>query len=422
MNFTKKSNSEKIIFLIDFDAFFASCHIIENPSYKNKPLAVAYSEKYSIITAASYSARKFGVKAGLSAFKAIEICPELLLVKPNYSLYSKASKAVFKFFYENYSKRIELASIDECYMDVTNEYKKYGSVSKMAQHILNSVQENFNITCSIGISTNKILAKVACDRNKPNGYFRILPFEIENKLWPLHVGKMFGVGTKTALLLEKNNINTIGDLAKVDKNFLIDILNKPGLILWNRANGMDTDVLDINFSGLKSLGSEVTFNQPTQNLGEIEQFIYDMSFAVRERLLQRNLGAKTITVVLRYQEAKLTKKRVSMQQTLDKPIHTLEDIFAVSKNNFYKLWDGSLVRLVGVRASNTAKEYNVKHQLDLNKLDLKFSSVEKIVDGINEKLHQDKLLTGANLKIKLEEEEKVSKFQKGEFNDNKRRS
>lgn len=422
LNFTKKTNTERVIFLIDFDAFFASCHIIENPSYKDKRLAVAYSEKYSVITAASYPARAFGVKAGMTAFNALKVCPDLLLVKPNYTLYSKMSKTVFEFFYNNYSKAIELASIDECYMDVTNIYKKYGSVTKLAQNILDNVKKEFNITCSIGISTNKILAKVSCDRNKPNGYYKILPSEIEEKLWPLPVGKMFGVGNKTGLLLQKHNINTIGELAKTDKSLLIEILNKPGVILWNRANGIDTDVLDTNFSSMKTMGSEVTFNHPTQNLGEIEQFIYDMSFSVKERLLKSNLGAKTITVVIRYQDEKLTKKTTSMQQTLDKPIRTLEEIFAVAKNNFYSLWDGSLIRLVGVRASKTSKEYNIKDQLSLNNIDIKNSIIESIVDEVNDKLHKDKLLTGSNLKIKLEEEKKVSKFQKGEFNDNKRRS
>lgn len=422
LNFTKKTNSSRVIFLIDFDAFFASCHIIENPFYKNKRIAVAYSEKFSVITAASYPAREFGVKAGMTAFKALKACPDLILVKPNFSLYSKVSKMVFEFFYSNYSQIMELASIDECYLDVTDEYKKYGSVEKMAQHILKSVQDNFNITCSIGISTNKILAKIACDRNKPNGFYRILPNEIEEKLWPLDVSKMFGVGNKTNDVLQNNNIKTIGDLAHMDKNILINLFNKSGLILWNRANGIDSDELATEFSDLKSLGSEVTFYTPTQNIGELEQYIYDMSFAVRERLLKRNLGAKTITVVLKYQDEKLSKKRNSMQQTIEFPVHTLEQIFSIAKNNFYSLWDGSLVRLVGVRASNTTKDYNVKEQQTFWKENESNSNVETIVDIVNNSLNADKLLTGTNLQIKIEEEKKVSKFQKGEFNDNKRRS
>ncbi|WP_338982856.1 DNA polymerase IV [Spiroplasma endosymbiont of Othius punctulatus] len=422
MNFTKATNSDRVIFLIDFDAFFASCHIIENPSYKNQKIAVAYSEKFSIITAASYAAREFGVKAGMTAFNALKSCPDLVLVKPNFSLYSKVSKMVFEFFHDTYSKKIELASIDECYLDVTTEYKKYGSVEKMAQHILDSVSEKFNITCSIGISTNKFLAKVSSERNKPNGFYRILPSEIKKKLWPLDVLKMFGVGQKTKIILDKLGIKTIGDLANSNKNTVIEALNKSGLILWNRSNGIDPSELNADFADLKSFGAEVTFYTPTQNIGELEQYLYDMAFTVKNKLESRNLSCKTIAVLIKYQDEKLSKKKTSMQQTVEMPISTLEQIFAIAKNNFYSLWNGAEIRLVGVRATNTSKEYNVKEQQTFLQPKKNNSNIETIVDNINNQINIEKLLTGTNLQIKIDEEKRTSKFQKGEFDSDKRRS
>ncbi|WP_339020195.1 hypothetical protein [Spiroplasma endosymbiont of Atherix ibis] len=161
--------NKKVISLLDMDAFFAGCHIAEDSTLINENLVVASPNRRAIVTTASYNARKFGIRAGTSVFKAKELCPNLYIANSDFSLYIKYSEKVFDIIYNNFTKEFEVASIDECYIDMTKVWKKYGSVKKTAKALIDMIYNETGLWASIGISTNKFLAKTCVDFNKPKG-------------------------------------------------------------------------------------------------------------------------------------------------------------------------------------------------------------------------------------------------------------
>jgi DNA polymerase-4 len=188
-------NSEaKAILLIDMDSFFASCHAATDESLKKVPAIVASPNMRGIASTANYPAREFGIKSGMPIFKIKELCPNIKIIPPDFKLYVETSDAILKYVYDNFSKKIESVSIDEFYVDVTNVWKKYGSVKKIADTIREGVYKKFNLTCSIGVSTNRFLAKMGSEINKPNGTCVLLTEHVEEKIWNFPVSKMFGIG------------------------------------------------------------------------------------------------------------------------------------------------------------------------------------------------------------------------------------
>lgn len=188
----------KTIFHIDFDAFFASVEENFNPEYNNKPLVVGSKSNGSIVSSANYIARKFGVRSAMPIFQAKKLCPSLIIAEVDYPKYERVSAYVFSYLRDFVSNKMEVASIDECYMDVTDILEKNSeiSASDFAKKIQKQIYELTQLTVSIGISSNLFLAKMASDQNKPNGVYEIWPDEIEEKLWPLEIKKMYLIGSK----------------------------------------------------------------------------------------------------------------------------------------------------------------------------------------------------------------------------------
>lgn len=417
-------NNDKVIFLLDMDAFFASCHIAEDDSLKDLPVVISSPNKRAIIATASYKARDFGIKTGMPLFHAKELCPDVIVVESDFKLYVKYSEAIWSLISQNFSKNIEVASIDECYIDVTKEWKKYGSVKKMAQTIMDKIYSEMNLTCSIGISTNKFLAKSCVDFNKPFGISFLLKEDIKEKLWPLPIRKMHGVGEASEILFKENNINTIGDLAKYEAQKIINIFGKRGYTLYEQSNGRGSDVVNNEDNNLKSIGNELTLDTTTNDTSLIEELILELSKLINKRSTLRCMIGKTISIVLKYEKTNKDEpfnkrnhlKHVTHQVTL--PIYT--NSWKVIYNNalecFYEYWNGNPLLLIGVRLSNIKPDLNINTQLTIDDIiaqkELEKDIVQKIIYDVNFDFKKNVLFTGEEY-IKIKELDKnQSKFLK----------
>ncbi|QGS51950.1 Y-family DNA polymerase [Spiroplasma tabanidicola] len=408
MQIKRIKTKEKVIFLLDMDAFFASCHVARDPSLKDKNLVVASPNRRAIITTASYNARKFGIKAGMPIFKAEELCKNIYRVDSDFALYIKYSQMVFDVIYKNFSQKIEVASIDECYIDVTHVWKKYGTAKKCAIVLKNMVYEKTGLTCSIGISSNKFLAKSCVDFNKPNGVSILLPKDIDKVLWPLEVKEMFMVGKATEEVFLKNNIFTIKDLAQSDVNKIYELLGKRGLTLWSWANGYGSDIVEKDENEFKSIGNEFTLNYTTTDTKEIEEMIYELSLKICDRANKRFLKGKTISIILKYENEKNYnfnatehKKHKHHQAGLEQYTAEVEKVYSVAKNCFYNTWTGEPILLIGVRLSNLIDDINDKKQLSLGDVNLyertNLNDIQKIIYDLELKFGTKKIFTGDKL-------------------------
>ncbi|AEM68794.1 Y-family DNA polymerase [Mycoplasma putrefaciens] len=348
--------SQKTIFHIDMDAFFASCMQVLRPELKNKPIVISNGLDKSIITAASYQARKYHIKAGMAIFEAKKLCPKIISIKPNMNYISYLSNQIWDYLKTNITDKIEIASIDEAYLDVTDLVLKIDAV-KLARKIQTEILQKFNLTCSIGISFNKFVAKMSTGLNKPFGVSLITKnnFEI---IQNLDIKKMYGIGSSTVKLLEKTNIKTIKDLANTSDEDIYYLLNKKGLTLKNAAKGLSSDYVDYLTDQYKSISKEITLLNPSYSYDEIEELILVLSKQVSNKLINNNLSAKTIEIKLRYKSPNYYDYQNKNQQTKHKQI-TLNNyvndqnvIFSSALTCFYEIYDETKpVTLVGIGVS-----------------------------------------------------------------------
>lgn len=388
--------SYRIIFHIDMNAFFASCEIAENPKLANKPIVVAHNDVFrkSIILTASYEARKFGIKTTMLTGEAIKLCPELIIVEPNFDLYHKYSQTFFNYLY-TITNKVEPTSIDEGYLDVTETCEKINAI-ELAKLIQKTLLEKYKLPVSIGIAPNKFLAKMASDLKKPLGITILRKREIDKILWPLPIGEMHGVGKKTRPRLENIGINTIGDLAQF-KN--IPLLEKTvgkamATYLIERANGIDPSEVNYNsIDDLSSLSNSHAFRYNVININDIKNTLKVLTNTLSDRLIKRNLIAHTVGIQIKYANFKLINRSTSLENGINdnhELWHVIEDLF----DDYY---NGNEVRLVGVFAtrltdsSTQIKQYTIFD--DMEQLS-KVSKVERILNQIKKQFGDDSIKIG----------------------------
>ncbi|ATZ18761.1 DNA polymerase IV [Williamsoniiplasma somnilux] len=411
---------EKIIFHIDMDAFFASCTQAKYKQLRNKPIAIAYNNKHSIIVAASYESRKYGIKSAMNLVEAKKKCPNLIVVEPEHSLYIETSKKIWELIGEKFSKKIEVASIDECYLDVSDLININKSVKTIALEIQHEIYSKFKLTCSIGISWNKFLAKMGTDLQKPSGITILTPQNFKEKIWNLNIGKMIGVGNVTGASLIKNDINTIGELAQISDAKIYEILGRNGLILKQKANGIDDSVVSVQNNENKSISNEVTLNRPTNNLEELEAIVKQITEHIFLRINIRNLLVKTVFVHVRYvwknknnETFNITKHHLgrSKQITLENYENNFEILYASILECFYYLQNPEKdISLIGVGFTNliNVMQYNkqISFEDDPEKLNLTKPKVLEIIRDMNKKsknliITADKLQTSNPIQKKF---------------------
>ena len=377
----------RIIFHIDMNSFFVSCEIAENPDLYGKDVAVApnASSRKSIILAASYSAKAKGIKTTMHVNEALRICPDLIILDTNHSLYSEYSRKFFSYFF-SITHLVEPASIDEGYLDVTEVCKTENPID-LAVRIQKEIMEKLGLPCSIGIAPNKLLAKMASDMKKPLGITILRKREIKEKLWVLPVADLQGVGKKTLPILNELKIFTIGDLANFkDFSLLENMLGKNiARYLVDSANGEGSNVIDVNrFNDTQSISNSTTFDADEYDVEKVKLTLKLLTNSVCNRLEKAKLKALTFTVHIKYNNF----KTVSKSKTIDTAINDSLKVYSIIEDLFDDLHSLPFgIRLVGV-ASNKLKPYQEKLKqmtiFDSFDYDEKDNAINKLIDQLND--------------------------------------
>lgn len=389
-------NEKKAILHIDVDSFFVSCEIALRPDLLGKEIAISTNNPNSIVTSLSYAAKNKGarVPGKLSLIK--KQCENIIVIEPNMRLYQYFSKKIYDFLVKNYSKEIQIVSIDEWYIDVTNIWKKYKSIRGLANNIQNEMKNKLSLPVSIGVSYNKFLAKMATAINKPMGITFITHKNFKEIIWPMSIKNYYGIGVKSSSQLIKLGILTIGDLAKYDFNDKLIktiFLNKSEKII-NNANGYGDSKLNLKNNILSSVGNERVFkNGFSDDSKEIYNNLNIICKLVSKRLMQRNLCGSHISISL-----KLDKQKKSKSMTLNKLINLEEDIFLYSVKMMKTFWNNEPLIGIGVTISKLEDSFQNFVNHSLFEKDPKLSETALIVEKINSKMNEKVVVLGKEFK------------------------
>ena len=356
----------RIILHVDMNSFYASVEMAHNPELKGKPLAIAGNakERRGIIVTCSYEARKHGVKTTMPIWQAQKLCPNLILMEPNFDRYRAASQGIFDLL-RMYTPLVEPVSIDEGYLDITDYCDEHSPI-EIAHTIQKRILETMDLPCSIGIAPNKFLAKTASDMKKPMGITILRKREVQSKLWHLPVGEMHGVGQKTAEKLASIHIQTIGDLANAHEMALKKLLGINGMRLRERANGIDRREVDPeSIYDFKSVGNSTTLPRDVTNQHELLEVLQRLSEKVSGRLKKKELLTMKVQIMIRYKD----RRTITRGKTLQNPIYKAEDLYSHARDLFSKHWNGNPVRLLGVTANEVVEQQEAIKQLDIFSFD-----------------------------------------------------
>lgn len=349
---------------VDMDAFYASVEQLDNPDLQGKPVAVGGSEIRGVVSAASYEARKFGVRSAMSGLAAKNNCPELIFVKPNFPRYKEVSSIIRKIFFE-YTDLVEPLSLDEAYLDVTENKKGNPSATLIAQEIRDKIKDKTGLNASAGISINKFIAKVASDINKPNGQKTIPPEDVIEFLEVLDVKKFFGVGKVTKDKMYRLGIYTGKDLKEKSKDFLTEHFGKSGGYYFEVVRGIHSSKVKPSRIQ-KSLAAERTFNENIASEIYMLERLEDIASEVEKRLAQSKIAGKTITLKIKYSDFTLQTR----SKTEPLYISSKELIMDTVKELLFQEKMKDSVRLLGISMSNLNNETKKKTALSKKTIDV----------------------------------------------------
>jgi DNA polymerase-4 len=372
------SNGEQLatILHVDMDAFYASVAEKDNPKLKGKAVVVGAGRR-GVVSAANYEARKFGIRAAMPVYKAKALAPHAIFISPDMARYEEVSIAVMKIF-EEVTPLVEPISLDEAFLDVTGSKRLLGSGRQIADLIRKRVEEQEGITCSVGISHNKFIAKIASNHCKPNGVLEIDPEKVLDFLHPLAAKEIWGVGPKTNEQLMKMGLLTVGDIANTPRSTLIRVLGQAsGSSLYELAWGRD--YRDVETEHIeKSISASETFDLDLDSQEEILKEFLRLTERGVERMREKGFATNTISIKVRFADF----KTISRSKTVDLPITGTQEIFEVVKNLYLALnLDRVLIRLVGISLDSLVEDEDVK-QLTLGERANGWRQADKAIDRI----------------------------------------
>lgn len=405
----------KIIFHIDVNSAYLSWSALENLSrgadidLRDIPSIIGgdMEKRHGVVLAKSIPAKVYGVQTGEPIVNAMRKCPHLLLHPPNHTLYRQRSAELMDFLF-HICPDIEQVSVDECYMDYTPVAARYGAPHLAAAKIKDSIFEKFGYTVNIGISDRKVLAKMASDFKKPNLVHTLYSEEIQEKMWPLPVSSLYMCGHASVETLKKLEILTIGDLAMADKSILASHLKSHGIMLWEYANGIDDSEVITEHLDLKGIGNSITLKEDALTREDACRTLLSLAETVAGRLRKSRQMAGMISTEIKYH----TFRKVSHQSTLTTPASSTDAIYSKACLLFDELWDGSPVRLLGIRTSKLIPE---DEPIQLNLFDMpeirispsgspaqdipvsKQQKLERALDSIRKKYGEDSVVRGSLL-------------------------
>lgn len=379
---------EKVIMHIDVNNAFLSwtaIYLLNHGSkydIRNSYAVIGGDEKSrrGVVLAKSMPAKKLGIKTGEPLYIARKKCPVLKTYPMNYYFYQEMSNKLFELI-KKYTPDIEIASIDECYLDYTPIRKLNGDPLLFAKKLQSEIYNTLGFTVNIGIANNKLCAKMASDFKKPNKIHTLYMDEIEEKMWPLDIGKLFGIGKKTKEKLVKLNINTIYDLAHSNQNDLYKYFKNQAGAMINWANGIDDSKVITERVAPKGIGNEITLKVDIDEKTKLYSYLYELSDSVGIRLRKEKKYANVVVVTLKDKYF----KRMSHQKKLKNPIYRTEDIYAASKKVLDEMWKEDSIRLIGVRLDKLTDKLLIQPSLFEESKEEEKSTLESTIDKLNEK-------------------------------------
>lgn len=391
---------DKAIFHIDVNSAFLSWEAVYRiyclggkTDLREQVAAVGgdMAMRHGIILAKSIPAKRFGIKTGETILEAKQKCPELILVPPNYGLYEQCSHAFMDILRE-YSPCVEQYSIDEAFMDMTGTELLFDEPVVSANRIRERIRDELGFTVNIGISENKLLAKMASDFKKPDRVHTLWRSELAEKLWPLPVSDLFFVGRATAAKLFKMGIKTIGQLAQTDVTFLKRCLKKHGEVIWAFANGYDTSVVRSEPEVNKGYGNSTTIAFDVTDAGTAKLVLLALAETVGTRLREAGVGAEVVAVGIKTYDLRYA----SHQMVLPNATNITNEIHRYACRLFDDLWDGSPIRHLGIHTSRIRDHVNMR-QIDMfDHTDYeKLEQMDQAVDAIRRRYGNDAVMRAA---------------------------
>lgn len=398
---------EPIFFHIDVNSAFLSWTAVERLE-QGDPLDLRLipsiiggdkEKRHGIVLAKSVPAKVFNIQTGEPIVKALEKCSALTIAAPNHAMYQRRSRILMDYL-KTLTPEIEQVSIDECYMDFSSIVNQYPSAIDAAHLIKDTIYNTMGFTVNIGISDCKVLAKMASDFKKPNLVHTLYRHEIKEKMWPLPVSSLFMCGKSSVDELRKLEILTIGDLACADPDIISLHLKSHGRLLWEFANGIDDSKVEPIHPDAKGIGNSTTLAKDAEDLGTIHEVLLSLSDSVAARIRKAESLAYMVSVEVKYN----TFVKNSHQTTLSTPTNTSDTIYKTACRLFDELWDGTPVRLLGIRCTKLVDiDEPVQMSLmdyDFNEKDEKSKKLDSALDSICKRYGSSAVVRGSMLKNK----------------------
>ncbi|MBN1831633.1 MAG: DNA polymerase IV [Deltaproteobacteria bacterium] len=381
----------RVILHIDMDAFYASVEQVDHPSLKGKPVIVGGSSNRGVVCAASYEARKFGVRSAMPIFQAKQKCPNGIYMPVRMARYQEISKRVMNIL-EEFSPLVEQVSVDEAYLDISGIGRLLGSPTKTGLQIKQSIRESTSLTCSIGIAPNKFLAKIASDLEKPDGLTLIEPKEVLPFIATLPIKKVPGVGEKTMGRLRGLGIHMLGDVQKVEGSLLLERTGKFGRRLLDLSKGIDESAV-VPYSEPKSISSEETLAKNTDDMDVLKKVLLMQSELVGRRARAKGLMGMTVTLKLKRADFRQMTRSVTLEEPTSSSNTIYEHIVKLLKDV-----KSMKFRLVGVGLTNLMSAEESLKQLNLFQraatTKTSWAEAEKAMDAIKERFGGDAIKRG----------------------------
>lgn len=385
-----------MIIHLDMDAFFASVEEREHPELVGLPVVVGGpSKSRGVVAAANYPARKFGIHSAMPMSQASRLCPDLRILPVNMPLYAAVSKQIHEIF-NRYTPEIEPLSLDEAFLDVSGSLKLFGTAAEIARKIKTDIKHELGLVVSAGIAPNKFVAKIASDVDKPDGFVVVEEEDMQEFLDPLPVKRIWGVGKKTEIQLNKHGINTIKDLRLQSPRWLIDHFGVQGEHIFRLANGKDKREV-ISDAKAKSISSENTFIEDISDTGALIDYLSHLTEQVVTRLREKNRKGRTVNIKIRFHDF----TTITRSKTLPESTNQTHQIWQVAKSLFTTAMSETssvrvAVRLLGVGVSGFSND--TVQQGDLFSTESKHDNLDKVADEINLRFGKLKIHRARNRK------------------------
>ena len=389
-----------IIFHIDVNSAYLSWTAVEQlkngaaVDLREIPAIIGGDQKsrHGVVLAKSPAAKRYGIRTGEPVANAFRKCPNLAMYPPDHKMYREKSRRLMEYL-RTFTKEIEQVSVDECYMDFTGIADRWNSPVDGAVEIKDGIRERFGFTVNIGISTNKLLAKMASDFEKPDRIHTLYPEEIKEKMWPLPIGELYMAGKSSVEVLKKLEINTIGDLARSDPKLIMLHLKSHGKMLWEFANGIGTSVVQSEPDEAKGIGNSTTLSEDAATMEEIRPVFERLAQSVGGRLRKAGKKAGMVSMEIKYYDFSTTSHQIQ----LEKPSNDPEILKETACSLFLEIWSGEPVRLLGIRTSKLTDEA-APEQLSIFDIEMpgepdeKHKRLKKAMDELNRKFGEGSVM------------------------------